>query len=437
MLDRTVAPEVHVGGEMAFPFLRSEVLGNGMHYHSLCEGSTPAVKVQLLFPGGRSVQADKLESDAALALLTKGMKGADAEAISRRVDYLGARFYSAATPWYGKISLSCVVDKLDSAWELLAGSLVSPSYDADYFEVWRKKQKAGAEIREQESSFLASRALQSVLLAGHPLGRVVGPSDYDGLSLDGAKSFYGLHVLPRGARVLVSGGLDDGQEARVKEMLGSLAWGGDSSCVADLPPVETGRDTERLVLSEAPIGNQVSVELGRLIPELPLDEELDLRIAVMLLGGFFGSRLMRTIREERGYTYGIHAYVARMAGGLQVTVSSEIGSQYILDALPAIREEMERLCVELPSEVEMEVLRNYMHGMLLRSFDGVFNSVRQLRSLVVHPGLPSDYFAAYADRIGSISAEDIRTVAARWLAPSGFTLSAAGAVRELDGIKWG
>ncbi len=437
MLDRTVAPVVQAGGALDFPCLRSEVLDNGMRYHSLCEGSTPAVKVQLLFPGGRSVQRGRLEADVALTLLTKGARGADAEAVAGRVDYLGARFYSAATPWYGKVSLSCVANRLEDAWGLLADALVSPSYDPTYFETWRKKQKAGAEIREQESSYLASRALQSALLAGHPLGRVVAPGDYDTLSLEEAKSFYVGHVLPRGAQVLVSGGLDARQEDRVMGMLGELEWGDGGACAELLPPVDATCTPESLVLSEAPIGNQVSVELGRLTPSLPLGEELDLRIAVMLLGGFFGSRLMRVIREEKGYTYGIHAYVARMEGGLQLVVSSEIGSQYIHDALPAIAAEMVRLCEELPSAEEMAVLRNYMRGMLLRSFDGVFSSVRQLRSLLVHRDLPADYYRAYAARIGTISAEDIRAAAARWLGPAGFTLSAAGALRELDGIKWG
>ncbi len=435
-LNRQVAPPVVWSDSMRFPAFAEETLQNGIQFYSLAEGDIPALKVQFFFPGGTVSQPKKLVASAAMAMLSYGTESLDYETFATKIDSLGARITPSTSTRFTRLSMTCVADKLYEAWELLEDCMLHPRCDEENFRTWVAKQRAQAEIRMQESNYLAVRGLQETLMPGHALGTYANLEDYDRLSIEDVRDYLHTYLRAEGTKAIVSGGFSKEMLAWVKGKVAQLQWGKSNAQPEEARPVDYDYSPEKLKLTEAPIGIQVSVEMGRLIPQLDVEELLELRIAVMLLGGFFGSRLIKNIREEKGYTYGIHSYLMPLPDGYELCISSEIGNQYVEDAVLEIHRELVRMQTTPVQEEELEVVRNYLMGMMLRSFDGVFPSARQLRTLVLQPELPKDYYYQYIKKIRSITPESLQRISQSWLVPSAFSLSAAGAMGDIQTLRW-
>lgn len=435
-INRKVAPQVAWSDTMAFPAFTHERLVNGVDLYTLVKGTVPAVKVQIFFPGGAMQQPKPLVASAAMAMLAYGTEQFTYEEFATKVDALGARMSPSTSMLHSRLSLTCTVEQLQAAWGLFEDCLLHPRCEEKNFSTWVAKQRSQAEIRMQESNYLAVRGLQETLLMGNALGMYANLEDYDNLALEDIHAYHRDTLRANHASVIVSGGLNPVMMSWVRSQVEQLGWDAPAAPSPVGPTVDFAATPASLKLTEAPIGNQVSVELGRHIPELPVGELLELRIAVMLLGGFFGSRLIKNIREDKGFTYGIHAYLMRLPGGYQLGISSAIGNQYLLEAVEEIHRELARMQETLATKEELEVVQNYLIGMMLRSFDGVFPSTRQLRTLVLQPELPSDYYSRYLAKIRSVQPQDLQRVAKRWLTPKHFTLSAAGAMDNISLLRW-
>jgi predicted Zn-dependent peptidase len=132
-----------------------------------------------------------------------------------------------------------------------------------------------------------------------------------------------------------------------------------------------------------------------------------LQVATMILGGYFGSRLMRKIREEKGYTYGIHAVAGAFHGIGYITIMTDVASAYREETIIEIRKAIAELCTdEVPSD-EMVLVRNHLMGELARMFDGPFSQAEAIRGVIDY-NAGADYFTRFADTVRTITTGKIK-----------------------------
>ncbi|MCY7291959.1 MAG: insulinase family protein, partial [Ferruginibacter sp.] len=138
-----------------------------------------------------------------------------------------------------------------------------------------------------------------------------------------------------------------------------------------------------------------------------------------VFGGFFGSRLMSNIREDKGYTYGIHSYVQNHIHNSAWMISTEAGKDVCEATIEEIYKEMKLLREDLVDEEELMLVRNYLIGTILGDLDGPFQIMGRWKNLILN-NLDGDYFYRSIETIKTISAEDLRDLAKKYLNPEDF-----------------
>ncbi len=144
-----------------------------------------------------------------------------------------------------------------------------------------------------------------------------------------------------------------------------------------------------------------------------------------ILGGYFGSRLMTNIREDKGYTYGIGSGVMDYQNGTSFVIMTEVGNEVVDATLTEIKNEIERLKTEILPQEELTLVKNYMMGQLLRSADGPYAMLDLYNSVDMHD-LTLDYYDQAILKINSITAEEIREMARKHLNWDDFVITTAG-----------
>ena len=140
---------------------------------------------------------------------------------------------------------------------------------------------------------------------------------------------------------------------------------------------------------------------------------LKARVMVTLFGGYFGSRLMSNIREDKGYTYGIGAGIVNCPGSGVLVVTTEADNQYIDAIIGEVYQEMDRLCNDLAPQKELEMVRSYMLGDMSRSYEGPF-SLSDAWIYTETADLDDEFFSRSLDAIRSVTSEEIRTLAQKY-----------------------
>jgi predicted Zn-dependent peptidase len=138
-----------------------------------------------------------------------------------------------------------------------------------------------------------------------------------------------------------------------------------------------------------------------------------------LFGGFFGSRLMSNIREDKGYTYGIHSFVQNHLHESALVISTEAGKDVCEAAITEIYKEMDILRNELIDNEELLLVRNYLIGIILGDLDGPFHIISRWKNIILN-NLDEQYFYSSVDTIKNISAEELKQLANKYLVPENF-----------------
>jgi predicted Zn-dependent peptidase len=172
-------------------------------------------------------------------------------------------------------------------------------------------------------------------------------------------------------------------------------------------------------------GVQSAIRVGRFWVAKSHPDYHALSVLVTIFGGYFGSRLMTNIREEKGYTYGIGSFVLPLKNASYMAVSTEVGNEYLEPTLKEIAAEMRRLQTEPVSENELETVKSYLLGEFLRDFDGPFALAASFKSINDF-NLDYSFYDRYLQLLRTITSEELQRLAVEYLNPDDFYTVVAG-----------
>jgi zinc protease len=412
-LNRISPPQIQTVKEIALPVTNKSNLSNGIPVFSINVGAQEVVKIQLVFKAGIWFQSQALEALFTGQMLEEGSQNFTASEIAEKLDDYGAFVHKKVNRDNACIDIYCLSKHLESVLTVVADILKNPLFGQSELNRLREQEIQSFIVRHQKVKHIAQKQFSALLFGDqHPYGVSAKIEDYDAITSPILKRFHQKHYSSSNCRIFISGKVNESTLKLVNQFFGQEQWG--ESKTVQVPSIIATSSTElkhyvpkeNVLQSAIRIGSRT---IGRKHPDY-----FALSIVTTLFGGYFGSRLMSNIREDKGYTYGIYAGVSSHIHDSSFTISSEVGADVSQKALNEIRFELKRLRTEKVKDEELNLVKNYMSGTFLRSLNGPFALGEVIKSLYEH-NLPEDFYQQYLNMIHKVNPEDVLKIANQYL----------------------
>ena len=414
MIDRTLQPPVCEPDDFVMQRPECHVLPNGIPLNILNVGDSEVVRVDVLMKGGRWHQRLLLQALFTNRMLREGTLRYSSSEIAERLDYYGAWLELSCAAEYAFITLYSLNKYLPQTLDVLESMVKEPLFPEKELRIVLDNNMQQFMVNSSKVDFLAHRELAHALFGEeHPAGRMVCEADYRCITPEVLHDFYDRYYHSQNCTIYLSGKVTDDCVRRVGTLFGRESFG---HCLEKpqsmfLPPVA---DARRRIFVERGEALQSAVRIGMLTMERCHPDYLKFRVLVTLLGGYFGSRLMSNIREEKGYTYGISAGYASYPGQGLLAISAETANQYVEPLIAEVYREISRLQNEKVSVEELVMVKNYMLGDMCRSCESAF-SLADGWIFLQASGLGETYFADAMQAVKDVTPDEIRDLACKYL----------------------
>ncbi len=413
MPDRTQAPSTKL--QLDIPYIKPQatVLGNGLPVYFIEGGSEEFVKVELVFLAGSYFQNKPLQAFAVMRLLRAGTETRSREEINELLDYYSAHLAVDPQKDISSISLYVLNKHLKPALDLFRELLQYPAFPADEMRTFLRNQQQMHLINQKKVQHLA-RTYFNELIYGeqHPYGYRVKAEDFDSLEAEDLHKFHHSYIHAGDAFCVVAGRMPDSMGQLLSDAFGHEQWKGDE--IRDTPKFPALSPCRRKVHLEIPDALQSGIRVGKQLFNRTHPAYHRLKIANALLGGYFGSRLMQNIRQDKGYTYGIASNLISLVRSGYFFITTQAGVDVTEATREEIYQELKKLREQPAKEEELSSLKSYLSGSFLRSFDGPFAQSDRFKELLVF-GMDHSHYDEYLDTLKTISAEDIMESASLYL----------------------
>ena len=256
----------------------------------------------------------------------------------------------------------------------------------------------------------ANQFFESIFGNQHPYGRQALPEDFGNLDSTLLRDFHASFYRPENMAIFVSGKIHKDISFLLNKYFGEIFV---PSAHAKKSSLFLSRQKERIIHIEKKGALQSAIRIGSPSINKRHQDYQGLKVLNVILGGYFGSRLMKNIREDKGYTYGISSSVVSLNLTGFISISTEVSNKFTQSAIDEIYKEIRRLQSEPVDKEELSVVRNYMLGELVRMFDGPFASAESFRSAWEF-GFDNSYYQRFADRIKSIEPDELKILTQKY-----------------------
>ena len=404
-------PEPAAPRAFDIPEGRTVTLGNGIDVTLVPYGELPKANVYAVVRTGNVDEApgQTALADLAIGMLTEGTTSRTAEAIAREAAEMGGSVSAGAGLDQTFVTGRVLSEFTPDLVRLVADVLRNPAFDAEAFARIQRDNVRSAAVGRSQPGTLARAAFSRALYGEHPYAAVVlpDPAQIEGATVEDARAFYQANVLPSRTRLYVVGRFDEAAvEAAVRGAFGDWRSEAPAGEMREVPEAQGGA---RVILVDQPGAAQSNVIVGlpTLDPSHP--DYVALQVTNALLGGSFGSRITRNIREDKGYTYSPGSGVsARYRTGYW----AENAAIVTASTGPAIREilyEIDSLATHPPAADELRGIQNYLAGTFVLQNSSAGGIASFLSFLDLH-GLGRDYLETYAQRVYAVTPQDVQRI---------------------------
>lgn len=418
MLNRSMAPAIvdAVHFNLHLQPYQKYTLKNGVEVYAINAGTENVMLVEWVFDAGNWYEEKNLQAAVTNHLLKNGTSKRSAFDINEHFEYYGSYLNRNCYSETALLSLHCltkhVKELLPVVREVLTDSVI-PQEEVD-IAIQNMKQKLDVNLKK--SSFVAGRLIDTYLFGeDHPYGRYSRHEDFDALTLEDLVAFYKKSYEQGSFKIFVAGRLPEDIGELMEEYFGDLE--NRKAPPADFSIAPSSLKKHRVINDEN--GSQGSIRLARPFGNKHDPDFLKAQVLNVLFGGFFGSRLMANIREEKGYTYGIHSYLMSNMHNNGWMITTEAGRDVSEATIQEVYNEMQVLREEKVDEEELSLVKNFMMGSILGDLDGPFHISSRWKTIILN-GLPDNRFDQTIENIKNITAEDLQEVANKYLIPEDF-----------------
>lgn len=409
MLDRKIAPPFKRVANIAIPQAKRTCLDNGIPLYYIEAGKQPVVRLEFIFKAGAWYEDNKGASYFAAKMLSEGTQQKSSAQISYEVEKFGAYLELNPTLDYSIVTLECLSKHLNNLLPLLHEILRQPTFPEDELVTLKNIKAQQTRVQNEKSSFLASKKFREAIFGeAHPYGKDLSLEDIDKLTRDDVRSFYDqYYTLP--FEVLISGLPNSGFIADINKIFGQTVL---QKAAADPTYISHPISSPTIIEKEANL--QSSIRVGKKLLTKDQPDYVKLLIVNEILGGYFGSRLMKNIREDKGYTYGISSALVPLRNDGYFIIGTDVNKENTRNTLQEIYKEIEVLQTTLISDDELNTVRSFMIGSFLSEINTPFALSDKFKGVHLY-GLGYDFYDSYLQTVNNITSTEIRDLAQQYL----------------------
>lgn len=405
-MNRSIQPPISPIENFYIPPLVESICRNGIPLYLLNTGEEEVIRVDIIFSSGSWEQTKKMQAMITNLLVKEGTAQYTSAQIAEKIDFYGASIQTTATHHHSFVTLYVLNKHAEIMFDLLQELVKAPSFPESELRTTLTRRKQAYYTEREKVQYLASRAFLSALYgADHPYGRNIEEADFDQLAANDLRTYHQQHYHSGNCRILISGKITDSISQSIERHLGDEPWG-NYTLSHTSPDFRPTPSAEHRLLIPKEQALQSAIRLGipcihRKHPDFP-----KLKVVNTLLGGYFGSRLMSNIREEKGYTYGIGSGITVYQNAAYLCISTQTACQYTQPLIEEAYKEITRLQQEPVSQDELNMVKNYMIGEFCRSLESPFSIAEAYLSLLL-ASIDTNYLHYQIDCIKRITPEDI------------------------------
>ena len=417
-----------------FPDFTRDRLPNGLGVWLVPLPERELVSIHLMTDAGAATEEEAQAGIAALTaqLLVTGTERLDAASFAETTERLGIEVSSESSWDSARAGFTALGSKLDDGLALLAEMIRSPRLDEREFDRLKGERLNDILQARADPGRLADESfLREVYAADVPYGRLSAgtPESIGALDVAAAREFHASRYAPNVADIVIAGAIEpDTARAAVERYLGD--WPGNGTGHRTFEPRQRGG--RRVVLVDRPGSVQSELRIGHVGIDRHHPRYFPALVMAALLGGVFGSRLNRRLREELGYTYGARcSFDPRRATG-PFSATAAVQTEVTVDAIRELLGQLELMRADTPGERELAEVRDFLVGVFPLRFETTAGIAAALEPLAVYD-LPDDYWHAYRSRLESVTADDVLTAARELVRPDEALIlltGDAGKIRE-------
>jgi len=417
MLDRTLVPESKQVNDINFISPKKQELDNGIKVFTINAGKQELVRIEFVFENVNWDQSKPLQAIGVSHLINNGTTTLNAKEIADRVDYYGAFLQTEYGADQSSIKLYTLNKHLESVLPILRSILNESIFPQHELDIFKQNQQQSLKVSLQKNDFLARKNFAHAIFGDSPYGSSIGVEDYQAIQRADLVDYFKAAYKPENCTIFVAGKFENAEFDILNSVLGK-EWSNNSASEVNhfsFAPSEKGE-----ILIEKPDAIQSAIRMGMLSINRTHEDFPGFQVMNCLLGGYFGSRLMANIREDKGYTYGIGSAVVSMKECGYFFIATEVGAEVCTNALAEIEKEIDLLKSELVPEEELDLVRNYMLGSMLGSLENAFSHADKFKN-IYFSGLDYDYYDNYIRTVKTITSEELQILANRYLDTTAFT----------------
>lgn len=410
MLNRSLSPAIHPITSLDLPPVQITPLDNKSRLHCLYSNQLPIIKLEIVLKAGKWYETKRGVSYFTAKMLLEGTRKLSAKQIADIIAFYGASL--EVTQGYDRtsITLYCLNKHILNLINLIKEVLLTPSFPDKEFQLLKTRTLQNLSIEKEKTSYLATKELTNIIYGkDHPYVIGMEENQIKDITQADLQNFYKSYYNSGETEVFISGEFNDLVIDEVKEIFKQKS----NDIFPINPPVK--KDTLSLYsLISKPGKVQSSIRLGRTLPLMNHKNYPGLILLNKILGGYFGSRLMKNLREEKGFTYGISSVISPKENDTIFYIGTDIKVENTAETLSEIKKEINLLQTTLVREEELETVKNYTIGKFLNETSTIFDQSEKYKTLICHQ-LPLNFYSTYLTDLEKTTPETIMKLANDYL----------------------
>jgi zinc protease len=422
MLNRSLAPESKQVNEIDFIEPTKQLLDNNIPVFTINAGEQELVRIEFIFENVNWNASKPLQAIVVNHLINNGTVQLSAKDIADQVDYYGAFLQTEYGADQSTIKLYTLNKHLEAVLPILYAIINESVFPDQELAIFVQNQKQSLQVNLQKNDFLARKKFANAIFGDSTYGSDIDAIDYDNLQRDDLIQYFKAAYKPENCTIVVAGKFEEKEFNILNSIVGKPWQNNEFSTINKFTfgPITTGE-----ILIDKPEAIQSAIRMGSLSINRSHEDFPGLQVLNCLLGGYFGSRLMANIREDKGYTYGIGSAVVSLKDAGYFFIATEVGAEVCSSALNEIEKEIDLLKSEIVLEDELQLVRSYMLGSMLGSLENAFSHADKFKN-IYFSGLGYDYYNNYIKIVKTIDAQHIQVLANKYLNYNDFVRVIAG-----------
>ncbi|MFT4566237.1 MAG: zinc protease [Saprospiraceae bacterium] len=406
----SLPPEIHSIDSVQIPEVTVYHVAEVVPVYELYKADSGVIMLEAIFYAGRPQESKFLTSSCCAPMMREGAGKYSSEELSEEIDYRGASISLMSSLDLITIRLVCLRKYYADMISLLGEIVSRPHFDKKELDLFIKRRVERLQIELAKNDIVSYRRLtESIYGSENPYGYNSSKDRYESLEVMDIVKHYEATIRRNNCLIFVCGDVHVDDKELLETFVHQIPAGGEKLNNLNLLPYQG--TPSRMEVKGNPM--QTSIKIGRkgLVRSHP--DYYKLSFVNTLLGGFFGSRLVTNVRERLGLTYGIYSLMDNQLFDSCLMISTEVTNENVSRCLKEIYAEMERLKSDRVGEEELALVKNYLMGNYLNLFDGPFNSIKAIKSLVLSD-IPLDKMSSIIQTSASLDSEGIMEMAQKY-----------------------